>query len=184
MEYMAVKAVRRSETGKRAARRLRKTGTLPAVMYNSRGEAVSLAVNEKEFTKVWRNTTRTTLITLFVDDAEVGNAFIKATEYNIVADKNLHVDFHVIDMDKILKKRMKVHFLGTPSGVREGGHLVNHVPQIEIQCLPKDLPVRIETDISGLSVGATLRVKDLALGEGVQVLTDAETPLLSVAAGS
>jgi large subunit ribosomal protein L25 len=177
---MVVKANRRETKGKRDAARLRKTGKLPAVMYNSKGESTMLSVPEAEFTKIWKNTTPTTLVRLDVDGRDEGIAFIKATEYDIIKDRNLHVDFHVIDMQKPLKRRFKVQFSGNPAGVREGGKLTGHVSEVAVKCLPADLPPRIVADISGLGVGATLRVKDLVLGKGIEMLTDAETPLISV----
>ena len=182
MDAMVVKAVSRGTTGKREAARLRKTGVLPAVMYNTKGEAKSISVNEAEFTKVWKNTTPTTLVNLEVDGSGAGIAFIKATEYDIITDKNLHVDFHLIDKDKPLKKRFRVQFSGSPVGVREGGKLSNHVAEITVVCLPADLPQRVVADISNLGASTTFRVKDLHLDKGVTVLTDSETPLISVSA--
>ncbi|MDR3283895.1 MAG: 50S ribosomal protein L25 [Treponema sp.] len=180
MEQMVVTGVTRTETGKRAAKKLRKTGKLPAVMYNSRGEAVSLTIDEAEFSRVWRNSTPTTLIHLMVDNQDMGIAFIKDTEYDIKTDKSLHVDFHVIEKDKPLEVAIKVQYTGTSAGVREGGRLNNHYSQVTIKCLPKDLPPRIVADISSLGIGATLRVKDLSLDSGITAISDAETLLVSV----
>jgi large subunit ribosomal protein L25 len=180
MEQMVVNGVIRTETGKRAAKKLRKTGKLPAVMYNSKGEAVSLTIDEAEFSRVWRNSTPTTLIHLVVDNQDMGIAFIKETEYDIKTDRNLHADFHVIDSDKPLEVSIKVQFSGTPAGVREGGRLNNHYSRIAIKCMPKDLPSRIVADISSLGIGDTFRAKDLSLGSGITPVSDAETPLVSV----
>ncbi|GMO49635.1 MAG: 50S ribosomal protein L25/general stress protein Ctc [Treponemataceae bacterium] len=180
MDVMVVKANKREIKGKRGAAKLRKAGTLPAVMYNSKGEAEMLCVSEAEFTKIWKNTTPTTLIRLDVDGRDEGIAFIKTTEYDIIKDRNLHVDFHVIDMRKPLKRRFKVQFTGNPVGVREGGKLSNHVSEVAVKCLPADLPPRIVADITNLSAGSTFRVKDLTLGKGIELLTDGETPLISV----
>jgi large subunit ribosomal protein L25 len=182
MDAIVLKASSRTTTGKREAAHLRKTGKLPAVMYNSKGESTALSVSEAEFTKVWKNTTPSTLVNLFVDDKDAGIAFIKATEYNIISDKNLHVDFHLIEKDKPLKCRLKVQFTGSPAGVREGGKLTNHISEIAIRCLPADLPQRVVGDITNLGTGAMFRVKDLKLGQGITILTDAETPLISVSA--
>jgi large subunit ribosomal protein L25 len=179
---MEVKAATRTVRGKREAAKLRKTGTLPAVMYNSKGEATSLSLNEAEFTRVWKATTPSTLVNLVVDEKDAGIAFIKATEYDIITDKNLHVDFHIIDKDKLLKQRFKVQYSGSPVGVREGGKLSGHATEITVQCLPADLPQRVVADITNLGAGATFRVKDLGLGKKVTVLTDPETPLVSISA--
>jgi large subunit ribosomal protein L25 len=149
-------------------------------MYNSKGEATSLVVDEAEFSRVWRASTPTTLVNLVVDKQDTGIAFIKTTEYDIKTDRNLHADFHVIEKDKPLEIKMKVQFSGTPAGVREGGRLYTHDAQIVIKCLPKDLPPRIVADISPLAIGSSLYVKDLPLGKGVTALTDAETSLISV----
>jgi len=182
MDQLVVNAVTRSETGKRAAKKLRENGRLPAVVYNSKGESVMLDIDEVEFTKVWKSATPTTLVNLKIDGKTDNLVFIKATEYDIKTDKNLHVDFHAIDADTQLKVTMKVLHTGSPVGVREGGFLTTHQSHITIQCLPKDLPIRVTADISELGIGQTYRVKDLALGEGVKILTDGEIALASVSA--
>ncbi|MDR3312454.1 MAG: 50S ribosomal protein L25 [Spirochaetaceae bacterium] len=184
MEQMIVKAASRKETGKVASSKLRKTGKIPAVMYNSRGESSMLVIDEGEFSKVRKLSTPTTLVNLVVDGQDVGIAFIKDTEYDIKTDKNLHADFHVIDKDKELKAKIKVQFSGTPAGVREGGRLNTRVTQVDIRCLPADLPVRIVSDISALGIGAIFRVKDLPKEKGVTILTDSEVPLLSITAAA
>ncbi|MBR6566355.1 MAG: 50S ribosomal protein L25 [Spirochaetaceae bacterium] len=181
MDQFVVVASTRKDTGKRAARKLRQNGRLPAVMYNSKGESVMLEVDEVEFTKVWKNATPSTLVNLKVDGKD-NLAFIKDTEYDIKSDKNLHVDFHVIDEDKPLKMTMKIQLTGNPAGVREGGRLTTHYPQIVIQCLPKDLPPRVCADVSALGIGHKYYVKDIPLADGVTVLTSGENLVASVSA--
>ena len=122
MDYMTLSAEVRTESGKKFAKQLRAEGKLPAVMYNSKGVATMLSVNEAEFTKVWKQATPTTLIKLTVGK-DTMLAFIKDTEYDIITDKNLHVDFHVIDEDKPLVAEIKLQLGGSPVGVREGGVL-------------------------------------------------------------
>ncbi|MBE6344475.1 MAG: 50S ribosomal protein L25 [Spirochaetaceae bacterium] len=182
MDQLVVNAVSRTETGKRAAKKLREKGRLPAVVYNSKGESTLIDVDEAEFTKVWKSATKSTLIDLKIDGKDGNKVFIKDTEYDIKTDKNLHVDFHAVNMDKELRMNMKVLFSGSPVGVREGGYLTTHLPQITIQCLPKDLPVRISADITELGIGQSYKVKDLKLGDGVKILTNADSLLASVAA--
>ena len=181
MDQLVVNAVTRTETGKRAAKKLRENGRLPAVMYNSKGESFMLDVDEGEFTKVWKNSTPTTLINLKVGGRDT-LVFIKDTEYDIKSDKNLHVDFHAIDEKKTLKVTMKIQLTGNPVGVREGGHLTTHQSQIVIQCLPKDLPPRVTFDVSNLGIGQKYFIKDMTLGEGVKVLTSGDVPVASVSA--
>lgn len=181
MDYMTLSAEVRTETGKKVAKQLRAAGKLPAVMYNSKGVSTMLTVNEAEFTKVWKLATPTTLIKLTVG-SDTMLAFIKDTEYDIITDKNLHVDFHVIDEDKPLTATIKLQLGGNPAGVREGGILFNGTPSIKIKCLPKDLPVRIVADISALKIGDYLHVKELPLGDGITVISDKEAVVASVRA--
>ena len=101
-------------------------------------------------------------------------AFIKDTEYNIITDKNLHVDFQVIDESKPLTRIVKIILGGNAAGVREGGILAKGTPSIKIQCLPKDLPVRIVADVTPLKVGESLKVKDIGLGAGIKILSNPE----------
>ncbi|HOQ92696.1 MAG TPA: 50S ribosomal protein L25 [Treponemataceae bacterium] len=181
MEQLGLKANKRSELGKKAALKIRKEGKLPAVVYNTKGEATALTIKEDEFTKIWKQATPTTLINLDIDGT-VSKAFIQATDYDIISDKNLHVDFHIIDESAVLKRSIKMQVAGNPVGVREGGRLEKGVKSIVISCLPKDLPVRIVADVSKLKLGDSLYVKDLNLGEGVTVVSDTEDLVASVAA--
>jgi large subunit ribosomal protein L25 len=182
MDTKIVNAATRTTLGKRAARQLRLTGKIPAVMYNEKGEATSLTIDEKEFARVRKTSTPTTLVNLLVDEKDAGIAFIRDTEYDIKTDKNLHADFFLIPPTRQLKLRTRVSFSGTPQGVREGGRLVTHNSEITISCVPGVLPERIVEDISNLAIGDVLRVKDLHLDKKIEVLTSPEAPLISILA--
>ena len=173
MDYLVLNANERKEKGKEAAKKLRSTGRLPAVMYNSKGKSTMLDVDEAEFTKVWKVTTPSTLINLDVGGKK-SLALIKDTLYDIKSDKNLHVDFHVIDEDKPLVAEIKLQLGGNPAGVREGGILFKGTPSIKIKCLPKDLPPRIVADVSGLGIGDSFLVKDLPFEKGVKILSNGD----------
>jgi large subunit ribosomal protein L25 len=182
MDTKIVNAATRTTLGKRAARQLRLTGKIPAVMYNDKGEATALTIDEKEFAKVRKTSTPTTLVNLLVDEKDAGIAFIRDTEYDIKTDKNLHADFFVIPANRQLKVKIRVNFSGTPQGVREGGRLTTHNADITISCVPGVLPERIVEDISALTIGSVLRVKDLHLDKKIEVLSNPEAPLISVLA--
>lgn len=179
MSKQTLNAKVRTVTGKTAAKRLREVGSIPAVMYNNKGEATMLEVNEVEFNKIWRTITPTTSITLNVDGKEC-LALIKDAEYNIRTDKVLHADFFVPAKDQKLVVNVKVHFTGTPAGVLKGGFKKERNNQIKIKACIADLPETISADISKINVSEALRVKDLALDKKVEVLTDAELPLVTV----
>ncbi|MDY5919314.1 MAG: 50S ribosomal protein L25, partial [Treponema sp.] len=120
MSKQTLNAKTRTVTGKTAAKNLRKEGRIPAVVYNAKGEATSIDVDEVEFNKIWRTITPTTSIVLNIDGKE-NVALIKDVEYNIRNDKALHADFFVPDADQKLVMKIKVHFQGTPAGVLKGG---------------------------------------------------------------
>ena len=180
MRKQIINAKTRTTTGKTAAKNLRKEGRIPAVVYNDKGEATSLEISEVEFNKVWRTITPTTSITLNIDGKE-SLALIKDAEYNIRTDRVLHADFFVPAADQKLVMKMKVHFKGTPAGVLKGGFKKERNNQVKIKATIGDLPETIEADISKINVSEALRVKDLEFGKGVEVLTDMELPLVTVA---
>lgn len=180
MDQVIINAKTRTTSGKTAAKRLRAAGRLPAVMYDSKGTSTMLEVDEKEFNKVWRAITPTTLVSLKVDDNATYDAFIKDTEYNILNDRVLHADFFIPDANKKLTAKFKVTYSGTSSGVLKGGFMLKHLPEIQVKAVAKCMPQSVVADISALEIGDVFRVKDLKLGEGVTVLTDGDSPLVSV----
>lgn len=180
MDKFVINAKTRATTGKSAAKSLRATGRIPAVVYNSKGESTMLDVDAIEFNKAWRAITPTTFVELKIDGKTSLNTLIKDAEYNIRNDEVLHADFFEPAVDQKLTAVMKVQYTGTPAGVLKGGFMLKHLPEVKIIATPKDLPVRVVADISGLNVGDVLRVKDLKLDSGVSVVTDAEEALVSV----
>jgi large subunit ribosomal protein L25 len=179
MSKQTLNAKVRTVSGKTAAKKLREVGSIPAVMYNDKGEATMLEVNEVEFNKIWRSVTPTTSINLVVDGKE-NLALIKDTEYNIRTDKVLHADFFVPAADEKLVMNIKVHYSGTPAGVLKGGFKKERNNQIKVKAAIADLPETIIADISKINVSEALRVKDLELPASVEVLTDKELPLVTV----
>lgn len=179
MSKQTLNAKTRTVTGKTAAKNLRKEGRIPAVVYNAKGEATSIDVDEVEFNKIWRTITPTTSIVLNIDGKE-NIALIKDVEYNIRNDKALHADFFVPDADQKLVMKIKIHFQGTPAGVLKGGFKKERNNQIKIKATIADLPETITADISKINVSEALRVKDLVLGDKVEILTDMELPLVTV----
>ena len=179
MSKQTLNAKVRTVSGKTAAKKLREVGSIPAVMYNDKGEATMLEVNEVEFNKIWRTVTPSTSINLVVDGKE-NLALIKDTEYNIRTDKVLHADFFVPAADEKLVMNVKIHYSGTPAGVLKGGFKKERNNQIKVKAAIADLPETIVADISKINVSEALRVKDLVLDKNVEVLTDKELPLVTV----
>ncbi len=172
----------RTASGKKAAKTLRASGRIPAVVYNSEGKATMLDLDASAFNKIWRSITATTLVSLNVDGT-VHEVFIKDVEYNIRTDEVLHADFWEPAADKEITLKMPLQYSGTPVGVLKGGFLLKHVPDVTIKAKPAAIPERIVLDISNINAGEKFTVKDMKVDAGVTILTPVETSLVSVSAG-
>lgn len=180
MAQLTIAAKVRNETGKKAAKAIRTAGNVPAVIYDEAGKATSITVNAAEFNKVWRNITKTTLVTVDVD-GKASDAFISDVEYDIMTDTVLHADFFAVTNTKKVVRSYKLQYSGTAAGVLKGGFMVKHIPEIKVEALPKDLPARVVVDVSGINIGDVFSVKDLGLGDAVNVLTPADAEIITVA---
>lgn len=180
MEQFVIDASTRKETGKKWAAKLRQAGKLPAVAYDEKGKSVPLEIDAGQFNKAWRSITRATLVNLKID-GEDNRAFIKDTEYDIKTDQPLHADFHVVSGNKKVVYTYKIRYAGTPQGVLKGGFMVKHVPEITLKALPQDLPASVSADVSKLEVGQKFLIADFALGDKVEVLSNPQAVVVSIA---
>jgi len=175
-------AVERSSRGKNEARRLRVSGKIPAVVYGGKDGGKAIAVDPKVLAKILRTEQgANTLISLNVPGA--GDARVLVREYQLdpITHELLHADFYRVAMDKLLRVQVTVVPQGEPKGVKQQGGVLDIVHrQIEIECLPADIPTHIEVDVSELMVGQSVRVKDVATNPKWTAITDAETMLLHI----
>lgn len=178
MEKKTIEARTRTLTGKGAAKRLRREGRLPAVMYDNVGKAVLLDLDDNEFAKLYGTITESTLIDVKIDGSRDAIAFVKDAQYNIITDKVTHVDFYEVEAGKKIRTKIPVRLTGSPEGVRLGGILEAGTEELDVECLPKDLPPRVVVDVTDLQINHSIHVKDVVVPEGVKVLTD---PHLTVA---
>lgn len=174
MEQKCIEASIRTEIGKGATKRLRITGRLPAVIYDGAGKSILLDIAEKEFAKLFKSITESTLVAIKIDGKKDVIVFVKDVQYNILLDKITHVDFYEVDPNKKLRTKIQIKLTGSPEGVRLGGILETGITEIEVECLPKDLPERVVVDVSNLQLNHSLHVKDLKLASGVKIFTDLE----------
>ncbi|UTC73983.1 50S ribosomal protein L25 [Treponema sp. OMZ 792] len=179
MEQRLLNANERSTYGKNAAVKMRRAGRIPAVMYDRHGKSVSLDVDEREFMKLFKLVTESTIVTLNAagKDYEV---FIKDFQHDIVTDKIKHIDFYEVERGKTLRTKVKIRLEGSPEGVRHGGILETGITELELECLPKDLPPRIVVDVSALDVNQSLHVRDIKLPEAVTVLTSDDITVAAI----
>jgi len=173
MSKVVLSARSRKASGSAEARRIRRSGRIPGVLYGRTGKAVALDLDALELSRSVKSISESTIVKVDVDGKSY-DAFVKDTQRNIIDGNILHVDFYEVESGVILRARVSLVLKGNPIGVREGGNLETPLHEIEVECLPKDLPERIEIDISNLKVNQSLHVRDIPLGEGVKVLSAAD----------
>lgn len=184
-ETTSIMAVPRTTAGK-ANRRLAGAGQIPAVLYGAGLETAAIALDRHDFELMMSHQSAgSTLVSIAVEGQEKPiNAIIKEVQKSPVKGTILHVDFQVIRMDQKLHASVSIHFVGDAVGVKAGGVFMQSLREISVEALPKDLPDFIEVDISGLDIGDSMTVADIAVPAGVAVLDDPDTGLCSVAAPS
>jgi len=170
MSKVVLAAKSRQEAGSAVARRLRRSGRIPGVLYGRSGKSVPLDMDEVEFTRGIKGITESTIVQVEVD-GKSHDVFVKDTQRNIMDGKILHVDFYEVENDVVLRAKINIMVIGNPVGVREGGILEVPRQVIEVECLPKDLPERIVVDISDLKIGQSTRVRDISFGSGVTLVS-------------
>jgi large subunit ribosomal protein L25 len=184
MPDIVVAAQRRTETGKNVNRRLRVAGLIPGVLYGGPKRAPEpVSVSPKEIAAVLRSSSG--LNTLF--DLEVGGSrrkvILKEFQVEPIKGKLLHADFYEVALDKKLQLKVHVECHGTPVGVKTQGGILDFVTrELEIECLPGDIPEKIDVDVSDLEMGKHLRVADLKLSDKLTILTDPEVVVVHVVA--
>jgi len=179
-------AVKREERRKNEANRLRASGKIPAVVYGPRKdgkapESVALAVDPKAVLRILHSDSgANTLINLRVDGTEA-RVMVKEYQLDPVTHALLHADFYQLAMDKAIVVTVPIALKGEPRGVKLQGGIVDFVTRdIEVQCLPADIPEHIDLDITELMVNQSLRVRDLPQSEKWKALTDGDTMLVHV----
>jgi len=168
-----ITAEARKAGGKNDARRVRKTGMVPAAVYGAGKDPVAVTVDPKAVNKILRSETGHNTIFDLAVNGGAEKVMIVDWQYEPLKGKLLHVDLKRIAMDKVLRVSVPVILQGTAEGVKqEGGILEQLIREVEIECLPADIPKAIYADVTPLKHGDNLRVSDLAHGDKLKFLTD------------
>jgi len=173
MSQVVLAAQSRQSGGSAAARKIRRAGRVPAVLYGRSGTAISIDLDALEFANRAKNISASTIVKVDVG-GKAYDAFVKDTQRNIVTGSIMHVDFYEVESGVVLRAHVPIQLKGNPIGVREGGVLEFPLHEIEVECLPKDLPERLELDVSALGTNESLFVRDLTLSSAVKLLTPAD----------
>jgi large subunit ribosomal protein L25 len=173
MPEIVVTAQNRTETGKNVNRRLRTKGLVPGVLYGAAKKPVPVAVSPKEIVTILRSKTgENTLFDLDLDGSR-RKVILKEFQVEPVKGQLLHADFYEVALDKKLQVSVHVELVGTPVGVKTQGGILDFITrELEVECLPVDIPERITVDVSNLELGHHLRVEEVKAPERVTILTE------------
>lgn len=188
MERVNLETQLREERGKGMVKRLRKEGFIPAVVYKGGQDAISLKLSQKDFLKVISTKAGSNvIINLKISDKKGSSkthkdktVMIKEIQKDPVHGSILHIDFNEISLTETQRFKVKLEPKGEAPGLKEGGTLERLIWEIDVECLPTQIPEKLEVDISNLKIGDSVFVKDIIPVEGVKILQDAELIALSV----
>ena len=180
-------AKKRDGRGKNEARRLRVAGQIPAVVYGARREGqapqgVPVTVDPKEVLRILHSESgANTLINLKLDGGGESRVMVRDYQLDPMTHQLLHADFYQLAMDRAIVVSVPIVVKGEPAGVKQQGGLLDFVTrEIQVQCLPTDIPERIEVDVSELMLHQSIRVRDVAPDPKWKPMTDGETMLVHV----
>src|SRR5271168_3625532 len=165
---------REGKFNKNAARRVRVAGKIPAVVYGAGQDAVAVAVDPRVITRILHSDSgHNTIFDLNVEGAAVVKAMIVDWQHEPIKGKLLHIDLKRVAMDKAMRVSVPIQLVGTPVGVKAQGGILEHVlREVEIECLPGDIPSHLDVDVSNLEMNHSIHVSDLPHSGSIKFLTD------------
>jgi len=177
-----LEAQARTPGNKNAARRVRRDGKVPAVVYGAGKDAVSVSLDPRQVTRILTSATgHNTIFDLALSGGEKTKAMIVDWQYEPIKGSLLHIDLKRIAMDKKLTVAVPILLKGEAEGVKQqGGILEQMLREVELECLPSDIPTSIEADVSALVFGKVLRVSDLAVSNKWKYVSDPNSPVAHI----
>jgi large subunit ribosomal protein L25 len=165
---------REGKFNKNAARRVRVAGKIPAVVYGAGQDAVAVAVDPRVITKILHSDSgHNTIFDLNVEGSAVVKAMIVDWQHEPIKGALLHIDLKRIAMDKMMRVSVPIQLVGVPAGVKTQGGILEHVMrEVEIECLPNDIPSHLDVDVSGLELHGVIHVSDLPHSGSIKFLGD------------
>ena len=181
---VTLQAVKRGDKGKNEARRHRAAGRLPAIVYGTGNQPIPVTVEPKALSRILHSDSgANTLITLRVEGESDARVLVKEYQLDPITHDLLHADFYRVAMDKVIQVTVPITLKGDAKGVKLQGGIVDFVTrQIEVECLPGDIPDQIDVDITELMMNDGVRVRDLATGGKWTSLTEPETLIVHLVA--
>jgi large subunit ribosomal protein L25 len=182
MEDVRIKAEMRSDRGKGPARKLRRNGSIPGVLYGKDVEAVALSVSARDWRMLETHARSNAVIKMELsagNDAQERPVMIKNVQKGPVDQKVLHIDFLQVSMERVVQVEVPLHFVGNPVGVVKGGVVEQHLRSVMVESLPGQIPEKIDIDIAALDVGDSIHVREISI-PGVKLLEPPDVAIVGV----
>ena len=170
----------RTDSGKGVARKLRAAGRVPAVLYGADVESTPLSVDSKELFHLLHTGAGSNVLVDLVVDGHEHLAIPRDVQRDHIHGRFIHLDFLAVRRDEKIHISVPVRVVGESVGVKAGGVIEHHLWEVEVECLPTDVPEAIEVDITELEIGMGLRVSDLVAPSGSTILTNPEDSVVAV----
>lgn len=181
MREIPISIERRQEVGKGFARRARMAGQIPAVVYGPEVDPIPVAVEERAFRASMKTATSSSILNLTLDGKET-KAVVRDLQRDPITNRVLHIDFHAISMNRPINVAVPIQFTGEPIGVKvDGGIMQTTMRELEISCLPTNIPDELIIDVSELGIGDSIHVKDVEL-ENVEILAELRRTIVVISA--
>ncbi len=178
---LVIKAEKRTEFGKNAAGRLRRQGLVPAILYGESTDNIPLRLQKKDIIEILKSETGENTIFQVAFEMETRDVMLKDVQINPVTDELTHIDLLQISMDKPVRVSVPVELVGEPVGVKVEGGLADFLlRELEIECLPREIPESIKIDISHLHLHQSFKIQDLELPASLKILHDPQTAIVVV----
>jgi large subunit ribosomal protein L25 len=183
LEIFDLKITQRNTFGKSSARALRRQGLVPAVLYGPKRDSLPLTISPLDLDKIYKDSgTERVILNLKIDNGGTQDVTVVVKEVQVtpVTGQYLHIDFYEISLNEEIVVNVPVEVTGRSKGVERGGFLQVVRHELEISCIPTDMPDTIEVDVTNLDIGDSIHIGDLDLGDKVRVLADTVLTVVTV----
>jgi large subunit ribosomal protein L25 len=182
LETLEIQVDARDKKRKRDAKRLLRSGKIPAVLYGPKTQTVALELDKREFTSRVAGLEGSHLVRLKSASNALAEkvALVKEMQFHPITGDVIHADLYEVDLSATIQVRVPLRFVGRAAGVTRGGILQPIVREIEVECLPMDIPEFFNVDVNELDIGDSVHVSDLVMPEGVTAVSEASQALVTV----
>lgn len=182
METLEIQVDARDKKRKRDAKRLLRSGKIPAILYGPKTAAVALQLDKRDFSSRVAGLEGSHLVRLKSESAALAEkvALVKDMQYHPINGEVIHADLYEVDLSAKITVNVPLHFVGKAAGVVRGGILQPIAREIEVECLPLDIPQFFDVDVSALDIGDSVHIEELAMPEGVTAIYESNMALVAV----